>query len=160
MKRVVMGVIIFIGLMLFPCSAKAATLQETLALWQQAQSQATALQNIVAQFNGIALTDPNQIATLESIKQQATIYQNQADALYQQVQLLYSQQLQSQTKIQSTSVTQTAPTVQTTGMVWLSRTGSKYHSFPNCSGMNSSNAFQVTLQEALDLGKKRCNNCW
>ncbi len=45
-------------------------------------------------------------------------------------------------------------------MVWLSATGSKYHKIPNCGRMNPDKATQVTLAEALERGKERCENCW
>ena len=165
MKKSLMAFFVAMGIILFPVSAKAATLQETLALWQTVQTQATALQNAVAQFDGITLTDPNQIAALDATKQQATLYQQQADVLYQQVQTLYAEQLQQQALATTSTATATqtvtaAQTSQATGLVWLSQTGSKYHSIPNCSGMNPARAYQVTLQEALAKGKTQCKDCW
>ncbi len=44
--------------------------------------------------------------------------------------------------------------------VWLSATGSKYHSYDHCGNMNPKKARKVTLDEALRLGKTRCSNCW
>ena len=44
--------------------------------------------------------------------------------------------------------------------VWLSATGSKYHSIPNCGNMNPSRARQVTLSEALSLGRSACSKCY
>ena len=44
--------------------------------------------------------------------------------------------------------------------VWLSATGSKYHSINNCSGMNPNSASQVPLSEAIARGYERCKNCW
>ena len=165
MKKALMAFFIAMGIILFPVSAKAATLQETLVLWQTVQTQATALQNAAAQFDGIILTDPNQIAALDATRQQATLYQQQADVLYQQVQTLYAEQLQQQALAATpiTTATQTVTATQTsraTGLVWLSATGSKYHSIPNCSGMNPARARQVTLQEALAKGMTQCKDCW
>ena len=164
MKKLLMALFVTMGIILFPASAKAATLQETLALWQSVQTQATSLQNAVAQFDGITLTDPNQIAALNATKQQASLYQQQADILYQQIQTLYAEQLQQQaltTSTASTTKTVTATQIsQATGLVWLSATGSKYHSIRNCSGMNPDKAYQVTLQEALAKGKTQCKDCW
>lgn len=42
-------------------------------------------------------------------------------------------------------------------MVWISASGKKYHSKPDCSGME--NATEVTRQEALDMGKEACKRC-
>lgn len=45
-------------------------------------------------------------------------------------------------------------------MVWLSATGSKYHSIDNCGRMNPKKARLVTLEEALSLGMDQCSKCW
>lgn len=41
--------------------------------------------------------------------------------------------------------------------VWISASGSKYHTKSDCSGME--NATEITLQEALDMGKEACKRC-
>lgn len=55
-----------------------------------------------------------------------------------------------------------APEPQSTpaGMVWLSATGSKYHSINNCGKMNPSKARQVTESEALAQNMEKCDKCW
>lgn len=47
-----------------------------------------------------------------------------------------------------------------TGMVWLSATGSKYHSINNCGNMNPSKAWTVSLAQAISSGYERCSKCW
>lgn len=42
--------------------------------------------------------------------------------------------------------------------VWISGSGSKYHSRADCSGME--NAREITLQEALDMGRQPCKRCY
>jgi len=44
-------------------------------------------------------------------------------------------------------------------MVWQSRTGTKYHSIPDCGSMNPNNAKQITLEEAKARGLKPCSLC-
>lgn len=44
--------------------------------------------------------------------------------------------------------------------VWLSETGDKYHSIPNCGRMNPSRARQVSLSEAQRLGYPPCSKCF
>lgn len=46
------------------------------------------------------------------------------------------------------------------GMVWLSETGSKYHSIPNCGNMNPNNAWQVSQSSAEASGYSRCSKCF
>ena len=43
-------------------------------------------------------------------------------------------------------------------MVWISQTGSWYHSDPDCSGMN--NPRQVTLTEAQNMRLTACGRCY
>lgn len=45
-------------------------------------------------------------------------------------------------------------------MVWLSATGSKYHSIPNCGRMNPDNARQISRSSAEAQGYDACSNCW
>lgn len=43
-------------------------------------------------------------------------------------------------------------------MVWISDSGSKYHSHPSCSNMN--NPVQVTVSEAQAMGRTPCKKCY
>lgn len=45
-------------------------------------------------------------------------------------------------------------------MVWISATGSKYHSINNCGRMNPNNARQMTEEEAINQGYGKCSKCW
>jgi len=42
--------------------------------------------------------------------------------------------------------------------VWVSGSGSKYHSKADCSGMED--AKEITLKEAQDDGKTACKRCY
>ena len=44
------------------------------------------------------------------------------------------------------------------GMVWIPRTGSKYHSHSGCSGMRSPSL--VSLSDAIAWGYTACSRCW
>lgn len=44
--------------------------------------------------------------------------------------------------------------------VWISATGSKYHSRPDCGNMDPSRAYEETLSDAIDDGYTRCQNCY
>ena len=45
-------------------------------------------------------------------------------------------------------------------MVWLSATGSKYHSIPDCGNMNPDTAREVTLSQAEAQGYEPCKKCY
>ena len=60
------------------------------------------------------------------------------------------------------SVQETQPAAEngTSRMVWLSATGSKYHSRNDCGRMNPSKARQVTEDEAVAQGYEACRKCF
>lgn len=45
-------------------------------------------------------------------------------------------------------------------MVWVSATGSKYHSIPNCGRMDPNKARQVSKEEAAASGLSPCSKCY
>lgn len=47
-----------------------------------------------------------------------------------------------------------------TASVWLSATGSKYHSIPDCGNMNPANARQVSQADAEAQGYEACKKCF
>ena len=58
----------------------------------------------------------------------------------------------------ATQVTTETTTVEQEEMVWVSNTGSKYHSNPNCSNMK--NPSQHTLSYAKSMGLSPCSKCY
>lgn len=44
--------------------------------------------------------------------------------------------------------------------VWISATGSKYHSRPDCGNMNPDKAVQESESQALSQGYEACKKCW
>lgn len=49
---------------------------------------------------------------------------------------------------------------ETSTMVWIPSTGSKYHSINNCGNMNPEKATQISLDEAISQGIPPCSKCW
>ena len=45
-------------------------------------------------------------------------------------------------------------------MVWISATGSKYHSIPDCGNMNPDKAYQEPLSQAQAQGYEACKKCF
>lgn len=67
-----------------------------------------------------------------------------------------------QTEPTQNESTQTVPTQNEsaqTESVWLSATGTKYHSIPDCGTMNPDTARQVTKEEAIAQGYDACKRC-
>ena len=58
-----------------------------------------------------------------------------------------------------TQETYTIQETPTTRMVWISATGSKYHSKNDCGSMNPSNATQISLDDANARGMSPCSRC-
>lgn len=69
-----------------------------------------------------------------------------------------SEEVQEETSAAEPEVTQADPGAGR--LVWLSATGSKYHSINNCGRMNPANAYQVTEDEAVAQGYGKCKKCW
>ena len=46
-----------------------------------------------------------------------------------------------------------------TEKVWISETGSKYHSKPNCERMNPDKATQISIEKAEAMGYEPCSKC-
>lgn len=62
---------------------------------------------------------------------------------------------------ESSGIVNTTPEPTTnSATVWLSATGSKYHSIPDCGNMNPDNARQVSQSEAEAQGYTACNKCF
>ena len=70
-----------------------------------------------------------------------------------------SSQYQESTAVQEQETT-TEDTTPVGTMVWISATGSKYHSIPDCGNMNPANAHQETESQALAEGYEACKKCW
>ena len=74
------------------------------------------------------------------------------------VQATETQPVESTAVVETTSEPTTQP-VQNEATVWLSQTGSKYHSRPDCGNMNPNTARQVTLDYAQSNGYEACKRC-
>lgn len=44
--------------------------------------------------------------------------------------------------------------------VWITKTGSKYHSINNCGKTNSKNTEKISEKEAVERGYDKCTLCW
>ena len=49
---------------------------------------------------------------------------------------------------------------ETEEMVWISATGSKYHSIPDCGNMNPDKAYQEPISQAESEGYEACKKCF
>ena len=109
----------------------------------------------------------DQQKTVEELTKQAGDLQKQCTDLQSENESLKSQlsSLQSQTSQKPASDTAGISVANNTGgdtggMVWLSATGDKYHSIPNCGRMNPNKARQVTKASAEASGYAACSKCW
>ncbi|OUO31135.1 hypothetical protein B5F86_01270 [Lachnoclostridium sp. An298] len=109
----------------------------------------------------------DQQATIDDLNTQLTDLQEKYDTLSAENEELKSQVSSLQTKASSTSSSSSSSTSSSSlsndsggGMVWLSATGSKYHSIPDCGNMNPNNARQVSRSSAESQGYDACSKCW
>ena len=75
------------------------------------------------------------------------------------IQYLHLLKYQESTAVQEQETT-TEDTTPVGAMVWISATGSKYHSIPDCGNMNPANARQETESQALAEGYEACKECF
>ena len=131
--------------------------QERIAQKQAEQEQAAqAEQQRIAQEQA-AQAEQQRIAQEQAAQaEQQRIAQEQAAQAEQQ---RIAQEQAAQAEQQRIAQEQAAIQAAQTSNVWLSATGSKYHSIPNCGRMNPDNARQVTLAEAQQQGIQACQNC-
>ena len=83
----------------------------------------------------------------------------QNDSLNSQVSSLQTQSADAAASASYTSSTDSSGDG-SGGVVWLSATGSKYHSIPDCGNMNPSKARQVSRSTAEAQGYSACSKCW
>ena len=70
-----------------------------------------------------------------------------------------AQQAEQERIAQEQAVQQQAAQQPQEQMVWISATGDKYHSKPNCGQMNPDTSYQMTLSEAQANGYEPCKRC-
>ena len=90
-------------------------------------------------------------------KEVERIAQEQANSSVYSTSALVNETVQSEDP--GTQETYTVQETPTTRMVWISATGSKYHSKNDCGSMNPSNATQISLDDANARGMSPCSRC-
>ena len=60
----------------------------------------------------------------------------------------------------STQVSNSASSQVSESQVWISSTGEKYHSIPDCGRMDPSKASQLSLDDTLSRGYTPCSKCY
>ena len=90
-------------------------------------------------------------------KEAERIAQEQANSSVYSTSASVNETIQSEDP--GTQETYTVQETPTTRMVWISATGSKYHSKNDCGSMNPSNATQISLDDANARGMSPCSRC-
>lgn len=67
---------------------------------------------------------------------------------------------EEQTYVDETDEISDTGTQEDSELVWISATGSKYHSINNCGSMNPDRATQITRKQAEKMGYSACKLCW
>jgi predicted nuclease with TOPRIM domain len=98
---------------------------------------------------------------IDELNKQVTDLQAQKDSVIAENNSLKAQLASQQTETPAPSVeASTVPDNVNDEVSWLSATGSKYHSIPDCGNMNPNNASQTTVSSAEASGYGRCSKCW
>lgn len=97
------------------------------------------------------------------LKEENASLQSEIESLKSELEKLNQQPPIQETSISSNSRNNSSIEKSNTpvsGMVWLTRTGEKYHSKPDCGRSNPNNSYQVTLSEAQSRGYPPCSKCY
>lgn len=122
--------------------------------------------NLVAQYESVnsklSELQSNYDTLLEEnskLKEENASLQSEIESLKAELEKLKQQPPIQETSISSGSSNNINNTVQSE-MVWLTRTGEKYHNKPDCGNSNPNNSYQVTLSEAQSRGYTACKKCY
>ena len=164
MKKLLTALFIGMVMLVVPVSVTqaapktAATAQDSAAIVQQAQAQLAMLQATIAQFDGVTLTDPNQIAALDAMKMQAALLQQQLVALGATT--ATTGVVATQPAVQQAAVTAPAPAPTTT---YIGNKNSKKFHVAGCASvakMKDSNKVALASRDAaIAAGYEPCKIC-
>lgn len=96
--------------------------------------------------------------TISELQNKCEILEGEKSSLQDRINNLEATQQSAETSQQS-SVTNNV-SEDSGGIVWLSATGEKYHSIPNCGRMNPDKARQVSKSTAISQGYTACKKCF
>lgn len=144
-----------------------AKLQEQTVQYEKLQDSYGDLQTELGKYE-------EQQEIIEELKSQLTQLQEQYDLFVSENEILRTENdsLKSQVasleaKVSEVSTPAVSSTVRSVaandsggGSVWLSATGSKYHSIPDCGNMNPQKARQISKSSAEAQGYEACSKCW
>ena len=162
MKKLLTALFIGMVMLVVPVSVTqaapktAATAQDSAAIVQQAQAQLAMLQATIAQFDGVTLTDPNQIAALDAMKMRAALLQQQLVALGANT--ATTGVVATQPAVQKAAVTAPAPTT-----TYIGNKNSKKFHVAGCASvakMKDSNKVALASRDAaIAAGYEPCKIC-
>lgn len=122
--------------------------------------------NLVAQYESVnsklSELQSNYDTLLEEnskLKEENASLQSEIESLKAELEKLKQQPIQK-TSVSNNSSSAERSNTPVSGMVWLTRTGEKYHSKPDCGRSNPNNSYQVTLSEAQSRGYPPCSKCY
>lgn len=146
-------------------------LDNTKKQYQEAQTDLknirTENDNLVAQYNSanskLSELQSSYDTLLEEnakLKEENALLQSEIESLKAELEKIKQQPPVQETSVSNNSSSAERSNTPVSGMVWLTRTGEKYHSKPDCGRSNPNNSYQVTLSEAQSRGYTACKKCY
>lgn len=149
-------------------------LDNTKKQYQEAQTDLknirTENDNLVAQYNSANSKLSELQSSYDTLLEENSKLKEENASLQSEIESLKAEfeKLKQQPPVQETSVSSNGSgnssieksNTPVSGMVWLTRTGEKYHSKPDCGRSNPNNSYQVTLSEAQSRGYTACKKCY
>lgn len=146
-------------------------LDNTKKQYQEAQTDLknirTENDNLVAQYNSVNSKLSELQSSYDTLLEENAKLKEENASLQSEIESLKAEleKIKQQPPVQETSVSNNGSSAErsntpVSGMVWLTRTGEKYHSKPDCGRSNPNNSYQVTLSEAQSRGYTACKKCY
>lgn len=169
---------------LFTYSKIQSLNKEKVSLQKELDNTKKQYQEAQVDLKNIRIENNNLVAQYESVNSKLSELQSSYDTLLEENAKLKEENASLQSEIESLKaelekIKQQPPVQETSvsnnsssnssiersntpisGMVWLTRTGEKYHSKPDCGRSNPNNSYQVTLSEAQSRGYTACKKCY
>ncbi|MGG7164050.1 hypothetical protein [Clostridium ihumii] len=157
-KRIVVCLLISLGIGFMSCKDNMSSIEYNSLLTQKEN-----LNSQIVEMDNQITQNKNEVNKLETKKSQLDKIAREAAAEAEKIAKIEAEKLakieaEEATRVSQENQVESQPYIVNNGGVWISQTGKKYHSNPNCSNMKTPT--QVSLEDAQSLGLTPCKKCY
>lgn len=182
-NKIMSGIVVFLLICILGMSGSTSSAMDQSSLLEsKAEEQLEQIKNLEKQIDDFSERYEELQVNYDKLCDEVSVYQNQQetiddlntslselqekyDKLLSEKEKLSEENSELEVRVSSAKVKSASSASAVTGsesgrMVWLSATGSKYHSIPDCGNMNPNKARQVSKSSAEAQGYSACSKCW